>query len=93
MLARWLGLAALAAAVLALAGCGGVSGASSDAIGSPLTVYSSLPLQGPMAAASPQIVDGEKLALSESGGRAGKFRIALFSLDDANPSTGGGARR
>ena len=88
MLGRWLGLAALSAAVLALAGCGGISGASSDAIGSPLTVYSSLPLQGPMAGASAQIVDGEKLALSESGGRAGKFRIAFFSLDDANPSTG-----
>ncbi len=64
MLARWLGLAALAAAVVALAGCGGVTGASSDAVGSPLTVYSSLPLQGPMALASAQIVNGEKLALA-----------------------------
>ncbi len=88
MLGRWLGLAALAAAALALAGCGGVSSDASDAIGSPLTVYSSLPLQGPLAADSTQIVDGEKLALEESGGRAGKFRIAYFSLDDANPSTG-----
>ncbi len=88
MLGRWLGLAALAAAALALAGCGGVSGDASDAIGSPLTVYSSLPLQGPLASDSTQIVDGEKLALEESGGRAGKFRIAYFSLDDANPATG-----
>lgn len=88
MLARWLGLAALAAAVLPLAGCGGISGSESDAIGSPLSVYSSLPLQGPMAAASAQIVNGEKLALAESNGHAGKFRVAFFSLDDSNATTG-----
>jgi branched-chain amino acid transport system substrate-binding protein len=88
VLARWLGLAALAAAVLALAGCGGVTGASSDAVGSPLTIYSSLPLQGPMAATSAQIVNGEKLALAQANGRAGKFRIGFFSLSDSSPSTG-----
>ena len=88
MLARWLGLAALAAAVLALAGCGGVTGAASDAVGSPLTVYSSLPLQGPLAHTSAEIVNGEKLALAQANGRAGKFRIGFFSLDDSNPSTG-----
>ena len=89
MRARRLGLSALALALaaLALAGCGGVSGAS-DATGSELTIYTSLPLHGEWAEASAQIVNGEKLALSQAGGRAGRFRVAFSMLDDSNPSTG-----
>ena len=61
---RWLCLAALAATATVLAGCGGVgvSGAS-EATGNQLAVYSSLPLQGPAAASSAEIVDGERLTL------------------------------
>jgi branched-chain amino acid transport system substrate-binding protein len=74
---------------VALSGCGGigVSGASGNA-GNPLTVYSSLPLQGPLGAASRQIVNGEKLALYDAGGHVGSFRVGYYSLDDANPRTG-----
>jgi branched-chain amino acid transport system substrate-binding protein len=87
--AHWLGLAALAAAATALGGCGGVGSAYvSDAAGSQLAIYSSLPLQGPEAEASQQIVDGEKLALADAGGRAGDFKVGYVSLDDANPTTG-----
>jgi branched-chain amino acid transport system substrate-binding protein len=87
--ARWLGLAALAAVAPGVAGCGGtgVSGAS-QAAGDQLAIYSSLPLQGSAAASSQEIVNGEKLALAEAGGRAGKFKIAYVSLDDANPTKG-----
>jgi branched-chain amino acid transport system substrate-binding protein len=87
--ARWLGLAALAAAVPAIAGCGGtgVSGAS-EAAGNQLAIYSSLPLHGPTAAISEQIVGGEKLALAQAGGRAGSFKIGYVSLDDSNPARG-----
>ncbi len=89
MLARWLGLPALVAISLGLAGCGGVSVSDvAEATGGQLTVYSSLPLQGPSAGASEQIVDGEKLALLAAGGRAGPFKIDYSSLDDANPSSG-----
>lgn len=56
--------------------------------GNQLTVYSSLPLQGPSAVVSQQIVDGEKLALAHVGGRVGRFKIDYASLDDANPKTG-----
>ena len=35
-----------------------------------------------------QIVNGEKLALSEAGGRAGAFKISFVSLNDAKPATG-----
>jgi branched-chain amino acid transport system substrate-binding protein len=89
MLARGLGLVALAAVLLGVVGCGGVSVSDvAEATGGQLTVYSSLPLQGPSAGISEQIVNGEKLALADAGGRAGPFKIEYDSLDDANPNTG-----
>jgi len=86
---RWLCLAALATTATALAGCGGagLSGAS-EATGNQLAVYSSLPLQGPAAASSAEIVDGERLALAQAGGHVGKFKVGYVSLDDANPQSG-----
>jgi branched-chain amino acid transport system substrate-binding protein len=89
MMARGLGLVALAGVLLGVVGCGGVSVSDvAEATGGQLTVYSSLPLQGPSAGISEQIVDGEKLALADAGGRAGPFKIEYDSLDDANPNTG-----
>lgn len=84
-----LAAAALVAAALGVAGCGGVgvSGASS-AGGNQLTIYSSLPLQGPSGPSSEQIVNGEKLALSEAGGRVGPFKISYLSMDDSSPTSG-----
>jgi branched-chain amino acid transport system substrate-binding protein len=72
-----------------LTGCGGVgvSGASS-AVGNQLAIYSSLPLQGTSAGVSQEIVNGEKLALSDVGGRIGQFKISYVSLDDSNPKSG-----
>jgi branched-chain amino acid transport system substrate-binding protein len=88
VLTRWLGLAALAAAVAAAAGCGGSGvAATNEAVGSPLAIYSSLPLQGPTAEISQQIVGGEKLALSAVGGRVGPFKIGYVSLDDSNATS------
>jgi branched-chain amino acid transport system substrate-binding protein len=90
VLARWLGLVALAAAaVIGVSGCGGVTVSDvAEATDGQLTVYSSMPLQGPSAAASEQIVDGEKLALADSGGHAGQFKIEYVSLDDSSPASG-----
>jgi branched-chain amino acid transport system substrate-binding protein len=87
--ARWLCLAAVVFAPL-LAGCGGVgvSSGASSALGNQLSIYSSLPLQGPSAGVSEEIVDGEKLALSDAGGRIGQFKISYVSLDDSNPKSG-----
>ena len=84
---RRLGLAACAAAVLALAGCGSTIQAS-ETLGNQLTVYSSLPLQGPSAAIAKQIEGGEKLALAAVHGEIDGFRISYASLDDVNPKTG-----
>jgi branched-chain amino acid transport system substrate-binding protein len=89
VLARWLGLVALAAMLLGVVGCGGVAVSDvAEATDDSLTVYSSLPLQGPTASVSLQIVDGEKLALADAGGRAGAFKINYDSLDDASPTSG-----
>ncbi len=75
---------------VALAGCGGVgvSGAATTAVGSQMTIYSSLPLQGPSGAASQQIVNGEKLALADAAGRVGAFKVSYVSEDDSSPTSG-----
>jgi len=85
--ARWPGCAALVAAALAASGCAGSSGVS-ETTGNQLAIYSSLPLQGPSAAISQQIVGGEKLALAQAGGHVGPFKVGYASLDDANPADG-----
>jgi branched-chain amino acid transport system substrate-binding protein len=56
--------------------------------GDHLTIYSSLPLEGAMAPVSHAIVNGEKLALAQAGGRVHRFKIYYASLNDANPKTG-----
>ena len=73
-------LAALALVVLA--GCGSEAGITRGGtiIGDTLTVYSMLPQ--PSAGVSRDILDGEKLALAEAGGRAGGFGINFVSLDE-----------
>jgi len=71
------------------AGCGGVSASgASEATGSQLAIYSSLPLQGPSAPIAQEVVNGERLALADAGGRAGRFRVGYVSLDDSNPASG-----
>lgn len=47
------------------------------------TVFSSLPLQGPHSAEARDILNAEKLALRDAGGRAGKFKINLAFADDS----------
>jgi branched-chain amino acid transport system substrate-binding protein len=86
---RGLCLAAIAALAVLSAGCGGVgSSPAAEPGGNQLTVYSSLPLQGPNASAAAEIVGGEKLALAQAGGRVGRFAVGYVSLDDANPLSG-----
>lgn len=78
-----------ALALTALAGCGGVGVSTAGTVpGDQLTIYSSLPLEGPLAPVSREIVSGEKLALAQVGGRVHRFRIHYASLNDANPKTG-----
>jgi len=82
---------ALAFTVAACGSSSKSSGGSSTSGGSgskSLTVYSSLPLQGDSRPQSESVVNGEKLALQESGGKAGKYTIKYVSLDDATAAAG-----
>jgi branched-chain amino acid transport system substrate-binding protein len=85
------GVSAAVAAAIGLAacasGCGSVSGACANS-SRQLTIYSSLPLQGPSAAISRQIVNGEKLALHDAGGKVGRFTISYASKDDSSLTNG-----
>ena len=74
-------IAALMACAAAATGCGSTG---SDATGSTsLTVYASLPLQGPGAADARSVLNAEKLALIEAGGRVGELTVRLVALDDS----------
>jgi branched-chain amino acid transport system substrate-binding protein len=75
----------LASLPLGLAACGGGGGKVS---GSTLTIYSSLPLQGAGRPTSVAVVDGMKLALSQVGGKVGKYTINYKSLDDSTAQAG-----
>jgi branched-chain amino acid transport system substrate-binding protein len=82
------------ALALGVAACGGGSDHSSTSGGggssgrTSLTIYSSLPLQGDSRPQSTDVVNGEKLALEEAGGKVGKFTIKYVSLDDATAAAG-----
>ncbi len=79
----------LLAAAVSAGGCGGVGVSAAGTVsGNHLTIYSSLPLEGALAPISKQIVEGEKLALAQTGGRVHRFRVYYASLNDANPKTG-----
>jgi len=75
-------LLAATLATLALAGCGtskdeGISGGG-KVIGRTVTVYS---MTADPGGANRDFVDGQKLALSDAGGRAGDFAVNFTSLD------------
>jgi branched-chain amino acid transport system substrate-binding protein len=81
------------ALALGVAACGGddnsSGGSSNSSSGSTnLTIYSSLPLQGSGRVQSVSVVNGEKLALQEAGGKVGKFKIKYVSLDDSTATAG-----
>jgi len=80
----------VAAAVLAACGGGSSGGSSSSNSGGTktLTIYSSLPLQGPLRVPTTALVNGAKLALEQAGGHAGKFKIKYVSLDDSTAQAG-----
>jgi branched-chain amino acid transport system substrate-binding protein len=75
-----------------VAACGSSDKSSTSGGGSTgstnLTIYSSLPLQGDSRPQSESVVNGEKLALQQHGGKVGKFNIKYVSLDDSTAATG-----
>ena len=97
MRVRWLAAMGclLGAFAFGFAACGsddneGDSGGGSEISGNTLTIYSSLPLQGTSKGQSEAVISGERLALDQAGGKAGKYKINYVSLDDStaqNPGT------
>src|SRR4051794_9922457 len=73
---------AAAAMVVALGGC--ASSTSNTTVGPTLSVYSILPLQGPRAQDADDIVDGEKLALRQAGGKVAGRVVNFRSVDSAD---------
>jgi len=86
----------LAALALGVAACGssdddnggGGGGGNKPAASKTLTIYSSLPLQGASRVQTEALVNGAKLALEQSGNKAGDFKIDYKSLDDSTAQAG-----
>ena len=81
----WLAVA-LAALGLVAGGCSGtVTDAGPDTgARKEVTVYSSVPLQGAQRSLAEALVDGMRLALKQSGSRAGDFNVRYRPLDDSS---------
>jgi branched-chain amino acid transport system substrate-binding protein len=79
----------LAASAAAVGACGSDQSRGGKVTGDTLTVFSSLPLQGPEAERSQSIIDAEKLALKQAGGKASSFKVNFAFSDDS--TAGGGS--
>ena len=93
MRVRWLAVLGCVLGVSALTamGCGGGGGGGGGGgkvSGSALTIYSSLPLQGPTRVDSVSVNEGAKLALEQRHGRAGRWKVTFKPLDDATAQAG-----
>jgi branched-chain amino acid transport system substrate-binding protein len=75
--------AACVALSAGLAACGTATTATTTITGTTLTIYASNPLNGPESAEAQDVLDAEKLALQQAGGKVGRFTIQVRSLNDA----------
>ena len=74
-------------ALALLAGCGGGGGneRAEPVHRDTLVVYSSLPLSGGSQIVGDAVAAGERLALSDAGGRVSSYHVKLVELDSAEP--------
>ena len=79
----------LAAAAVALAGCGLVAHPGRRIPGSALTVYFGGALHGASSVGATAALNGARIALADIGGRIGSYRIALKALDDSSLASDG----
>jgi branched-chain amino acid transport system substrate-binding protein len=68
-----------------LAGCGSEKDSAVPDGSDTLTIYSSLPLQGPDRDRARDMVNAIKLALQQAGGKVGPFALTYVPLDSATP--------
>src|SRR3954468_6407701 len=77
------------ALAIGVAACGSSDNGGGGGGGSKnVTIYSSLPLQGANRGQSLDVEKGEKLALSEAGGKGGQCKGTYKPLDDATAQAG-----
>jgi branched-chain amino acid transport system substrate-binding protein len=74
---------------LAVAGCGAAARVTDRIGGSTLTIYFAGPFRGASSSGAEAALDGAKLALQDSQGRIGRYRVALKLLDDSTPQSDG----
>ena len=81
----------IAVGALVIAACGSSSssssGASSGGGANTINIYSDLPLKGGVSAQTLPLLNGEKLALKEAGGKAGQWKVNFISLDDSTATS------
>ena len=77
---------ACVALTAALAACGATTATTTTITGSTLTIYASLPLNGPESSEAHDVLDAEQLALKQEGGKIGRYTIDLIALNDATGS-------
>jgi branched-chain amino acid transport system substrate-binding protein len=66
-----------------LAGCGGRDTTDNEIGGGKLTIYASVPLDGPSSGSGRAVINGARLALDRTHGRIGRYRIVFRPLNDA----------
>jgi branched-chain amino acid transport system substrate-binding protein len=82
--ATYLSALTLSLCALALTACG-AKNERARVHGDTLTVYASMPRQGPTARMADAVADGARLALTDARGHAGGKRIRLVELDSSRP--------
>lgn len=76
----------LLAALALLAGCGTSRDQSGRIASRTLTLYVSVPLDGPSAVSGEAVANGARIALDRIHGQVGRYHIVLKELDDATLS-------
>src|SRR5436309_2619367 len=77
----------LVTCVVVIAACGSSSNSSNAGGPNTINVYSSLPLKGAVSAQTLPTVNGIKLALAQTGGKAGQWTVNYTSLDDSTATS------
>jgi branched-chain amino acid transport system substrate-binding protein len=86
---RWLAAALVLIGGASIAGCGATASADNQVAGRRLTIYVSLPFDGPSAIGSRAVLGGMALAADDARHRVGRYRIVVRVLNDATvPSRG-----
>jgi branched-chain amino acid transport system substrate-binding protein len=79
---------ALVVALFALGGCSG-SEPPNRIHGARLTIYASVPLEGPSAASAEAVLNGAGIALDQIADKIGRYHIVFRTLDDATIKANG----